>query len=173
MSGKNRLLITAFLLAIGLGACKKWDDHNQVGNPDLKENLMEGLSVNANLSKFTEYVKKAGLDSLLTSSKTFTVWAPSNDALQNLDPAIVNDATKLKSFISNHIANQSYYTANAKTQQRVAMLNGKFNNFLDTKFEDANIVRADVPLKNGVLHVIDKPVMVLPSIWEWINSTTA
>ena len=173
MSGKNRLLITAFLLAIGLGACKKWDDHNQVGNPDLKENLMEGLSVNANLSKFTEYVKKAGLDSLLTSSKTFTVWAPTNDALQNLDPAIVNDVTKLKRFISNHIANQSYYTANAKAQQRVAMLNGKFNNFLDTKFEDANIVRADVPLKNGVLHVIDKPVMVLPSIWEWINSTTA
>jgi len=172
MSGKNRLLITAFLLAIGLGACKKWDDHNQVGNPDLKENLMEGLSVNANLSKFTEYVKKAGLDSLLTSSKTFTVWAPTNDALQNLDPAIVNDVTKLKRFISNHIANQSYYTANAKAQQRVAMLNGKFNNFLDTKFEDANIVRADVPLKNGVLHVIDKPVMVLPSIWEWINSTT-
>ena len=172
MSGKNRLLITAFLLAIGLGACKKWDDHNQVGNPDLKENLMEGLSVNANLSKFTEYIKKAGLDSLLTSSKTFTVWAPTNDALQNLDPAILNDVAKLKSFISNHIANQSYYTANAKTQQRVAMLNGKFNNFLGTKIEDANIVRADVPLKNGVLHVIDKPVMVLPSIWEWINSTT-
>ena len=171
MSGKNRLLITAFLLAIGLGACKKWDDHNQVGNPDLKENLMEGLSVNANLSKFAEYVKKAGLDSLLTSSKTFTVWAPGNDALQNLDPAIVNDVVKLRSFVSNHIANQSYYTRSAQTQQRVAMLNGKFNNFQGTKFEDANIVRADVPLKNGVLHVIDKPILVLPSIWEWVNST--
>lgn len=172
MCGKNRLLITAFLLAIGLGACKKWDDHNQVGNPDLKENLMEGISVNANLSKFTEYVKKAGLDSLLTSSKTFTVWAPSNDALQNLDPAIVNDVARLKSFISNHIANQSYYTRNAQSLQRVAMLNGKFNNFQNTKFEDANIIRADVPLKNGVLHVIDKPIQVLPSIWEWVNSTT-
>lgn len=173
MCGKNRLLITAFLLAIGLAGCKKWDDHNQVGNPDLKENLMEGLSVNANLSKFAEYVKKAGLDSLLASSKTFTVWAPSNDALQNLDPAIVNDVARLKSFISNHIANQSYYTRNAQSLQRVAMLNGKFNNFQNTKFEDANVIRADVPLKNGVLHVIDKPVLVLPSIWEWINSTTA
>ena len=29
MRGKNRLLITAFLLGIGLAACKKWDDHNQ------------------------------------------------------------------------------------------------------------------------------------------------
>jgi hypothetical protein len=172
MCGKNRLLITALVLALGLAGCKKWDDHTKLTNPDLEESLIEGLSVNPDLSKFTEYVKKAGLDSLLGSSKTFTVWAPSNGALQNLDPAIVNDVVKLRSFISNHISNQSYYTRNAVSVMRVAMLNGKFNNFQGTKIEDANIVRTDVPLKNGVLHVIDRPLFVLPSVWEWVNSTT-
>jgi uncharacterized surface protein with fasciclin (FAS1) repeats len=107
MCGKNRLLITALILALGLAACKKWDDHTELTNPDLEESLIEGLSVNPDLSKFTEYVKKAGLDNILGSSKTFTVWAPSNAALQNLDPAIVNDVVKLRSFISNHISNQS------------------------------------------------------------------
>ncbi|MEO5562115.1 MAG: fasciclin domain-containing protein, partial [Chitinophagaceae bacterium] len=172
MCRKNRLLVLVIVFALSIAGCKKWDDHTKVGNPDLKENLLEGLTVNANLSKFTEYVKKAGLDSLLTSSKTYTVWAPTNDALQNLDPAIVNDVAKLRSFVSNHISNQSYYTRDAKTTLRIAMLNGKYNNFLNNKLEDATIVRPDVPLKNGVLHVIDKSIAVLPSLWEFVNSTT-
>jgi hypothetical protein len=169
---KKSFLISVVLLFVCFNSCKKWDDHTQVSNPDLEENLLEGLSVNANLSKFTEYVKKAGLDSLLSSSKSYTVWAPTNDALQNLDPAIVNDVVKLKSFVGNHIANQIYNTSNAKTQLRVAMLNGKYNNFQDKKFDDANITRADVVVKNGVLHVIDKNIPVLPSMWDFINSTT-
>ena len=53
------------------------------------------------------------------------------------------------------------------------MLNGKYNNFLSNKLEDATITSADKYVKNGVLHIIDKYILVLPNLWDHINSTTA
>lgn len=160
-------------LCLSLAACKKWDDHVQVNNPDLNTNLFQAISANASLSKFKEYIVKARLDTLLQSSKTYTVWAPDNDALATLDPAVAGDTAKLRQFLMNHISNQSYFTRDAVNGLRIAMLNGKYNNFTAAKFDDAGLKSKDRFVSNGVLHVIDKPVYVLPSIWDFINSTTA
>jgi uncharacterized surface protein with fasciclin (FAS1) repeats len=168
----KRIFIAGLIFTVTLAACKKWDDHTAVENPDLNHDLATAIAANPDLSKFMEYVNKTGLDTLLRSSKTYTVWAPNNAALQTLDPAIVNDVVKLRSFVQNHISNQSYYTGNVQGTIRVPMLNGKFNNFSSTKFDEATITTADKFVKNGVLHVIDKMVPVLPSLWEYVNSTT-
>lgn len=168
---KNKNIPAILLLAASLAACKKWDDHIAVSNQDLKQDLLQAVNSNSGLSKFAEYVHKAGLDTLLGSSKTYTIWAPSDNALANLDPAIINDNAQLRTFILNHISNQSYFTKDAQTMIRVGMLNGKYNNFQGNKFEDANITSADKFVKNGVLHVIDKSISVLPNIWDYINST--
>jgi Fasciclin domain len=170
---KKRSLLIPLVFIISITACKKWQDHIEVGNPDLKQDLLQAIASNSDLSKFKEYISKTGLDTLLQSSKTFTVWAPSNTALSTLDPAIVNDNVRLRSFLLNHISNQSYFTRDAQTMLRVPVLNGKYNNFLANKFDDANITSADRFVKNGVLHVIDKSIPVLQSIWDYINATTA
>lgn len=161
-----------FFLIIGAAGCKKWEDHTEVTNQDLTQNLAEAISSNANLSRFRELVTQAGLDSALKSSKTYTVWAPTNAALQTLDPAIVADPVKLKSFLMNHIASQTYFVRDAGAGIRVAMLNGKYNSFTGNRFDDATLTSADKYVSNGVLHVIDKSVAVLPSIWEYVNATT-
>lgn len=163
----------AVFLMVGLGSCKKWDDSIAVTNQDLTMKLAAAIAADANLSKFNEYLVKVGVDVLLQSSKTYTVWAPNNAALQSLDPAIVNDTSKLRSFVLNHISNQSYFTGNVQISIRVPMLSGKYNNFFTSKLEDANIVAADRYLGNGALHVIDKAMLVLPNIWEYINSTAS
>jgi hypothetical protein len=160
-----------FAFVVMIGACKKWDDHVPVTNQDLTQNLLQAISANPDLSKFREYLGKTGLDSLLQSSKTFTVWAPGNAALQSLDPALVADVAKLKAYLGNHIAYQSYFTRNAQTTVRVPMLNGKYNSFSVNKFEDAGITTADKYVSNGVLHIIDKGIAPLPNIWDYINST--
>jgi uncharacterized surface protein with fasciclin (FAS1) repeats len=167
----KRYILVALVFTTVLTGCKKWDNHIEVGNQDLNKDLSQAIAENSSLSKFNEYVTKAGLDTLLRSSKTYTVWAPTNDALQSLDPAIVNDMAKLRSFIRNHIANQSHFTRDVSAGVRVPMLNGKHISFLPNKFDDANITSADKYVKNGVLHVIDKSVLVLPNIWDFVNST--
>lgn len=166
-------MILLFTGSIFMTACKKWDDHNNVNNPDLTINLQQALAADDNLSTFSGFISKTGLDTVLQSSKNYTVWAPSNSALQNLDPAIVNDVTKLTAFVKNHIASQAYFTRDEATGKRVPVLTGKYNSFENNKFGEANITTADRFVSNGVLHVIDKPVPVLQNIWEYIGSTTA
>lgn len=154
-----------------LAGCKKWEDHTAVDNQDLTKTLLDEIGQRANLSKFNEYLKKTGLDKEVASSKNYTVWAPTNDALQSLDPAVVADTAKLRRFVANHIAYQSYFTRNAQTAVRVPVLNGKRVTFSATQYDDAKITEADKYVKNGVLHVIDKIAPAYPNAWELLDST--
>jgi hypothetical protein len=164
-------LLWVFFFALCLAGCKKWDDHNKIGNQDLSKTLLDEISGRSNLGKFYEYLKKTGLDKELSSSKTYTVWAPVNDALQSLDPAIIADSAKLRQFVANHISYQTYFTRNAQPAVRVPMLNGKRVTFSATKFDEANITTADIYVSNGVLQVIDNVAPVYPNAWELVNST--
>ncbi|WP_207510626.1 fasciclin domain-containing protein [Longitalea luteola] len=174
MYSSYKQLITIFLFTacFSMSACKKWDDHNQINNQDLSLNLQHAIDADDNLSTFRELITKTGLDTLLRSSKNYTVWAPTNTALQNLDPAIVNDISRLTTFVKNHIASQAYFTREAVTGTRIPVLSGKYNGFEKNTFDEATITAADRFVSNGVLHIIDKPVPALQSIWEYINSTT-
>lgn len=167
---KTTLLCTLFF-AFFLAGCKKWDDHTKLTNQDLNKNLSDEISQRSNLSKFYEYLKKTGLDKELSSSKTYTVWAPTNDALQTLDPTIANDSAKLRAFIGNHIALESFFKSGTSQPVRVAMLNGKRVTFSGSKFDDATVTEADKYVGNGVLHVIDKMAPVYLNAWELQDNT--
>jgi len=168
----KKTLLWAFFIVLLMAGCKKWDEHNKVDNQDLTKTLLDEISQRSALSKFYGYLKSTGLDKELASSKTYTVWAPTNDALQSLDPAIVADTAKLRQFVANHIAYQAYFTRNAQTPVRVPMLSGKRVTFTASKFDDANITEADKYESNGVLQVIDKFSLAYPNAWELTNNTS-
>jgi len=168
---RSAFSVWLFAFSISITACKKWEDHNNINNQDLTINLQQALAADENLSTFNGFITKTGLDTVLRASKNYTVWAPTNSALQNLDPAIVNDLAKLTDFVKNHIAGRAWFTRDADTATRVSMLTGKYNVFQNKKFDEATITNADHYVSNGVLHIIDKPVPVLPNMWEYINST--
>jgi uncharacterized surface protein with fasciclin (FAS1) repeats len=172
MYSKKNLIVFVSFFTLVLTGCKKWENHTEVTQQDLNQNLLEVISANPGLSKFREYVAQTGLDSVLQSSKTFTVWAPTNDALQTIDPATVSDPVKLKAFILNHISNQLYFTRDVTNALPIQMLSGKYNTFSTTKFDIADIESTDRYVKNGVLHTIKSIVPPLQSIWEFINATT-
>ncbi len=164
-------LVTLFIAIIFWECNKKWDDHNNITDNQIKENLLTAIKNTAGLAKFNELLIKSGYDKIISASKTFTVWAPTDQALQTLDPAIVNDTLKLKLFIGNHIANQSYTVGG--TDQRIKMMNGKYITVTSNKFDSASITTANKYANNGIFHVIDKFVPRLDNCWEFINNTTA
>jgi uncharacterized surface protein with fasciclin (FAS1) repeats len=166
-------LIISTVLIIGLYSCKKWDEHTAVVNPAATETIFEQISKRTNLNKFEEYLLKTGLDKELNSSKIYTVWAPTDDALNSLDPAIISDSARLRLFMSNHISTQAFYTTNVQTSVRVPLLNGKRATLTTTKFDEASITEANFTARNGVLHIIDKAAPLLQNLWEFINSTSA
>src|SRR5688572_14206691 len=119
MRFKYRVLFLGLFMAIIFSGCKKWEDAEKLLNQDLSKTLTDAIAADPNLSTFSGYIKTTGVDVMLSSSKTFTVWAPSNSALATLDPAIVNDPVKLKNFVLNHVSNQSYFTKDVVVSVRV------------------------------------------------------
>ena len=163
--------IVLFFTIISTG-CNKWKDHTAITSQDLTQNLLQAVSANPDLSTFRQYVGLAGLDSVLQASKTFTIWAPTNAALQTIDPATVADKAKLKAFILNHISNQLYFTKDVVVAQRILMLSGKYNNFSTVKFDEATLVTTNKYVSNGVLHTINAMVPPLQNIWDFITATS-
>src|SRR4051812_572439 len=119
--------ISCFFLGLfilfGSWSCKKWDDHIAIEGQNLNENLMEHINKQPDLSKLAEYLVKTGLDKEISSSKNYTVWAPTNTALQSLPADVVNDTAKLKAYLLNHISGQQFFTRMAVDSLRVPMLN--------------------------------------------------
>lgn len=162
------------LLLVGFGvivACnKKWDNHDAITDPSIAINLYQVIKANSNLSKFSELLEKSGYSKIISSSKSYTVWAPTNQALATLDPAILNDSLKLRSFVGNHIANLAYTTSS--TLQRIPMLNGKFSRFKDLAFDSATITVPNLAASNGILHLVDKFIPSIDNCWQFLNNTT-
>jgi Fasciclin domain len=173
MYRKKSIAVAALLFAVVITGCNKWKDHTEVKQQDLSQNLLQAISSNADLSKFREYVSKAGLDSVLQATKTFTVWAPTNTAIQALDPAVVADPAKLRAFVLNHISNQLYFIRDVAVPARIAMLSGKYNTFSTIKFDEAGLAATDKYVSNGVLHTINGMSPVLQNVWEFITGSTA
>ena len=171
---RNRftILLAAIFTVTAFATCtKKWEDHNQITDPAIKSNLMEAVQA-AKLTRFSDLLIKSGFDKIITSSKNFTIWAPTDSALRALDPAIESDSTKLRAFVGNHISNQSYVGSGSTASQRIKMLNGKFNTFSFSKFDEANILTANLIANNGIIHIVDKIVLPVDNIWEFVNKTT-
>jgi uncharacterized surface protein with fasciclin (FAS1) repeats len=167
------ILFAGALASMGLSGCKKWDDHNAITDEALTNTLFEQISADTSLSRFTELLSKSGYDKLLSSSKTYTVYAPDNAALAGLDAAIVNDTAQLRRFIGNHIGTQTYLSSATSATQRIAMVNGKYHNILGATIENADIKRADQRAKNGVFHVINKMLPALNNCWETLTANSA
>lgn len=169
MSLKNITVAFALLMII-VTACKDpWDDVNKVNNTVLAANLMQLIDKNPDLTKFRDLLIKTGYDKVISSSKTYTVWAPTNDHIEEVLARLSTDQSdsSLARFVSYHIAQQSFLSRNAAdTSIRVITLNGKAVELTKTAVEDASIIQGDQYTGNGVLNVIDHPLVAKSSIWE-------
>jgi len=170
---RNKYFLIVLLGALALSACKKqWSQRDAVTDQQLNVNLMQQIQANSNLSTFASYLIKIGYDKVLSGSKTYTVWAPTNAALASIDPAVVADTAQLHVFVNNHIANLTYLTTTIPPSIRIRTLNGKNVTFTPTTVEDANITSFNQYVSNGVLDVIDKALTPKMNISQFIRSLT-
>jgi uncharacterized surface protein with fasciclin (FAS1) repeats len=171
---RKTLFFSAIIILL-TGGCKKLtDEHNAVTDPSLKKNLMQLIDENADLSTFAGYLRQTGLDKELISSKSYTVFAPGNSQFVGIDQTILSNVTRLKSLIANHIVGQVLRTTDITSLTRVAMLSGKYNNMQGTVIETATVTKADAYASNGILQIINKPLLALDNCWEFmVNNTLA
>lgn len=153
-------------------SCRKdeWDKRDKITDPSVTQTLLEEIKADTSLSLFAAYLAKTGYDSVIASSKTYTVWALTNAALRNIDQSYITDTAKLRLLIGNYIANQAYFSANAvDTTLRITTLNGKKVNYTGDSLNTVAIAIKDIRAKNGALHILSQAFLPQPNIWEYLN----
>lgn len=175
---KNNFLVPFVLVLIVFSSCdinSEWDDHYTTEAGDLnKARIVEELGKIQTVSQFTNAVKNSTvLDSILEYNQLFTIFAPTNDAFDAIDPTISSDKYFLerlleyhvmpRKLISNDIESQSYKTITGKYLSITQ--NGK-----DIKIDGkANLIESDYISQNGVIHVVDKALNPTDNLFEYIT----
>jgi uncharacterized surface protein with fasciclin (FAS1) repeats len=169
---KSYLLLFMFSALVLSGCKNKWDDHNDTGAVATGGSLYAVIKATPALSRFADYLAATGYDTVLNSSNDFTVWAPTNAALEGLDTAISNHKDSLKNLVANHICYRSFPY---KLTQTSFTLKTLANNFITITSENPLVQGADLEApydrigSNGILHVIDKVWIPKMTIWAYIN----
>lgn len=163
-------LVSALCL---LNACQDnaWNDHYDLDHTSsATKNILEILEANEQFSKFLSIVKSEGMDSVLKADQTFTVWAPTNEAMD----AYQADNNVVDHFIKNHVCRYVYTVSDfADTSYvRINMLNGKFQEYQKESngytFASKPIMGSDMAATNGIIHTLTEIAPFYLNLYEEI-----
>jgi uncharacterized surface protein with fasciclin (FAS1) repeats len=169
-----KILIVVPLLLLAFACKDQWEERLTEKTKASELYIDEVINSNNQISKFYEYLKSTGFDSILNTPNIYTVYAPTNDAFANVPDSILNNPEKLKNLISIHITYSKFSFKNPKSTSKVKTIGGKYISldYNSKKVENANLIEPyDIPAKNGIVHIIDKVIELTPNIWDFIEST--
>lgn len=166
-------LVATAIVAFSSCQDSAWDDHYDYdGTSTASTNLIEALRQNSQFSQFLSIVEQQGLDSLLSTDQSFTVWAPTNDAMASY----AADSNPIDHFIKNHVSRYIYTNSDLAdtTYIRIKMLNGKFQDFSRAtgaySFADIPLTGTSIACTNGLIHQLSSVAPFYLNLYEEIKS---
>jgi len=155
------IMASAFTV-IGVKSASGEDD----GLPDIIETAIE----NGNFTTLVTALTEADLVATLSGAGPFTVFAPNNDAFENLPDGAVNkllnDIDVLIEVLTYHVVSGNFTAADISGLTSLTTLQGE-DLTIDTTsgimVDGAEVILADVNCFNGIIHGIDN-VMLPPSM---------
>lgn len=153
-------------------SCKnEWNEHFKMASDMYNERISSYVQTQPELSKFYQMIQMTGYDVILNASQTYTVWAPDNDALQNVN---LSDTASVLDIVKNHIAHFSFPTSGVQSEY-IKMINGKKLLFSHGDagylFGNCSLTRQDILTINGIVHIINSYIPFQSNIWEYIKRT--
>ncbi|MBQ2968959.1 MAG: fasciclin domain-containing protein [Bacteroidaceae bacterium] len=153
---------------------KEWDNYYGSSNTSTDVTLMQAIDANSNLSNFAAVIRQNGLEPLLASSQSLTVFAPDNDAMASMG----TNGDLLQQFLYNHICRYTYTQGDVAEADdgllRIKMLNGKYQTLTvdggQLRFGDIATVTGTCGTANGVLNTISNIVPFYSNIYEQIKA---
>lgn len=137
------------------------------------DTVWDAIKKDKDLSKFAEMASDAGVESeLKKADATLTVFAPSNDAMGKISSAVMkkikSDKAHLRSYVLYHtIIGSAVFTDSIRNRAASpSMGNGEMLGFdgrggKELKVGTAKIIKTDIGAKNGVVQIVDGPLVPL------------
>lgn len=162
----RHILVSVILLPC-LFSCDAWKDDLVLTDANYDKKLAVVIALHPEISRFDSILKITGYDKLLEGEQSLTVFAPTNEALKNLD---VSSVDYLKKWVENYMAYTSYYVNSTgsfamgdSTVTEVEMLNDKI-----IPINIQGITKNNIAAGNGVLHIINYQISFRKNLLEYI-----
>jgi uncharacterized surface protein with fasciclin (FAS1) repeats len=135
------------------------------------QNIVQIVQANPNFSTLATALDAADLEKTLSGDGPFTVFAPTNAAFDALPPgslnALLENKTALTSVLTYHVVPGSYVSTRIASMSSLPTVQGAALPVTvqaqgGIRVDGANVISADIPASNGVIHVIDA-VMIPPT----------
>ncbi|MBO6571303.1 MAG: fasciclin domain-containing protein [Balneola sp.] len=143
-------------------------------------NILELTSETETLSTLATAVEAADLEATFQSEGPYTVFAPTNEAFENLPEGVLNELLKpenkeqLVAVLTYHVVPGEVMSEDVTKTMKAKTIQGSNasikSNGESVMIENAEVVKADMDASNGVVHVIDE-VILPPSIKKALNSS--
>ena len=176
---KNKLLILSSVLVITLlfQECdKNWNDHyNTLDQTTEKDKIILEMEKIPEISEFTEAVKQwKYLADYLGQNRLYTVFAPVNGTFDSISKLYSNNEDLFANIILYHFADGKYKNKDLSSGF-IQTFNSKYLNISINTLNkvvldnSASIIDPDNLSSNGIIQVIDKPLIPLPNLNEFFK----
>jgi len=170
------VIALAMTTMVGLTSCE--EDDNDVQKEEVSNTIVDIASSDADFTLLVEALQKADLASTLQGSGPFTVFAPTNEAFQNLLSELgvssLDDLTadQLEPILLYHVVSGPVTSGDLSNGYVKTLSPGPGETSADflvnidngvTLNGSSSVLQADVQADNGVIHVIDE-VLVPPTV---------
>lgn len=167
-SMKRYIIILSALVLVVLNGCTKyWEEHYDVYPETVNKNLWDALAEEAGIDQFVQVLKDFQYDTLLSSDVPYTIFVPTNDALNNFIGENEMDTTQIKYLISLHFLQSEDIGIKRKIQtlgKKFALLE---RNGQDIRF-DGILLEKESPLyRNGKYFVMESVAEPKPNLYEY------
>jgi uncharacterized surface protein with fasciclin (FAS1) repeats len=165
---KNIRYFILVMFVAAFAGCDPWADINNIQD-ERNKTLLEILVDNPDFSTFVKALENAGYAEKLGSDMSYTVFAPTNDALSGIN---LSDTAALKVLVQNHISENIAYAdiTGAFAINRILMLNGKYTTINNNLVSGIPVSQWNIASKNGVLHQISGTIADRKNSWEHLKT---
>lgn len=158
-----------------------WNDHFDTSTVD-NGTLWQAISTNQELSRFASVVKACGYDIVLDGSQTFSVFAPTNEAITQAEADSLiaefrkqqaygtrsDNNTVVRQFLQNHIALYKH-PVSSLTNDSIAMMNSKYEVLTSQMIGNRQLKSSNALYNNGLLFTIGHKLDYLPNVFEYLG----
>ena len=140
---------------------------DQVILPEPIADIVQTARAAGSFNTLLTAVEAAGLTGTLKGNGPFTVFAPTDDAFEAVDPdalnALLADPAALAAVLTYHVVPGSLEASEVLSSTTLTTVNGSTADIsLDgdgnPRIDDAIITATDIQTRNGVIHVIDRVI---------------
>lgn len=125
-------------------------------------NILDTATKAGSFNKLLQAVQATGLANTLEGAGPFTIFAPTDEAFAKLPHGTVEkllrDIPQLTKIVSYHIVEGKFMSKDVMQFDKTNTMEGsdlKLHANGDLMVDDAMIIKSDVEVDNGVIHVID------------------